>query len=985
VVFALLAVLLTACPGGRVNHPPLAVDQSLETVEGTPTSITLAATDPDGDDLTYEIVADPEHGALTGAPPDLTYTPDAGYVGTDGFTFTASDGERTSNEATVAILVSRGNQAPVAQDQALTTPEDTALVITLGASDPDGDALTFAVVGAPAHGDLTGTAPDLTYTPDHDYTGGDALTFTASDGTLASEAATITIEVTGVNDPPVALDQTLATPEDTPIAITLAATDPDGDDLTYAVVDTPGHGTLTGAPPALSYLPTTDFVGRDAFTFTASDGVLTSGEATITIDVGGTNDAPTNLTLGNASIPENAYPGAQVGTFTTTDPDPADAHTYALVAGPGDDDNDDFYLADATLYTDATFDHEATPTKSVRVRTTDLQGAALEAAFTITVEDVNEPPTAIALTPSSIPENEPSGTVVGTLTTTDPDAGDAHTYSLTSGDGDNDNQRISVVGDELRSLEPFDHEVTSTLSVRVISQDTGGLGIEQPVTVTVDDVNEAPLVSITAPGGAESALPDDPIQLEASATDPEEGDISSRIEWHSDIEGYLGTDAALEVSLQAGMHEIRAMAMDTQGLGSTATTRVAVFTWITQLGTDDADYAEGIASDAAGNVYIAGATYGSFDGNARHYSAAIFLAKRDGAGDAVWLRQLSSEANAGPIGSSHDHANDVVADSNGNLYVTGWTSGNLDGNQNAGIVSSDLFLTKYDTAGDRLWTRQLGCETHDDGEAVAVDSTGNVFVVGTSDGDFDGHSSAGLLDAILAKFDSSGNMLWSRQIGSADSDLARGIAIDASDHVYIAGWTYGSLPGCTRSGRRDLFLIKYDVDGNHLWSRQFGGSMYGSTYAVDVAAAADGSVFVAGHTDEPQLIPEATRGGAVLVKYHADGAREWVDVFDEGPATSAEDQAVAVASTANGAFSTGRTDRTSSEWDLFIARYTSEGTLTWLHPLDLGRLTAGSPSEDEVTCLSSLPGGGLVLAGTIRTDLTGDATDLDVFILRFDP
>jgi N-acyl-D-amino-acid deacylase len=434
----------------------------------------------------------------------------------------------------VACPAARLNNAPIAIDQNVSTVEGTPLAITLTATDPDGDALTFTIVADPEHGTLTGTPPDLTYTPDQDYSGGDAFAFTASDGSLASDVATVTIDVAHVNHPPIALDQNVATDANAPVDLTLTATDPDGDDLDYTIVDPPAHGTLTGTPPHLTYTPDTGYAGLDALTFTANDGALTSNEATITIDVGGTNDAPTDLTLDHAAVPENRPSGTQVGTLTTTDPDPTDDHTYALVTGAGDDDNADFYLTDATLYTNTTFDHEATPTKSIRVRTTDLLGATHDAAFTIAIEDVNEPPTAIELTPTSIPENQPAGTLVGTFATTDPDAGETHTYSLTTGTWDDDNHRFTIVDDTLHSQEPFDHETTPTLRVRVLSQDTGGLGIEQAITVTVTDVAEPAVTAVTIDQGDVRIEVGEEIQLSATVVAVHGADPS--LAWSSDDE-----------------------------------------------------------------------------------------------------------------------------------------------------------------------------------------------------------------------------------------------------------------------------------------------------------------------------------------------------------------------------------------------------------------------------------------------------------------
>src|SRR5207248_1362969 len=180
----------------------------------------------------------------------------ANYNGPDSFTFKANDGTLDSLPATVTITVTPVNDAPVAEDHSDTTAQDTAKAITAPATHAD-DAELNDDVGratgrtAPAHGTLSGIAPAVTYTPAANYNGPDSFTFKANDGTIDSTPATVTITVTPVNDAPVANAQAVTTAEDTAKAITLTATDVDGDPLTYAIVAAPAHGTLSGAAPAV--------------------------------------------------------------------------------------------------------------------------------------------------------------------------------------------------------------------------------------------------------------------------------------------------------------------------------------------------------------------------------------------------------------------------------------------------------------------------------------------------------------------------------------------------------------------------------------------------------------------------------------------------------------------------------------------------------------------------------------------------------------
>src|SRR5207249_4106762 len=210
--------------------------------------------DADGDALHAALVGVPGHGALTlNADGSFSYVPNANYNGPDSFTYKANDGSADSNTATVSITVSAVNDAPVASNQAVVTDEDTAKTITLSASDTEGSPLNYAIVSGPAHGTLSGTAPNLTYTPAADYNGPDSFTFTATDGSLDSNIATVSITVNPVNDAPVASSQAVVTDEDTAKAITLGASDIEGSALTYAIGTGPAHGTLSGTAPTLTY------------------------------------------------------------------------------------------------------------------------------------------------------------------------------------------------------------------------------------------------------------------------------------------------------------------------------------------------------------------------------------------------------------------------------------------------------------------------------------------------------------------------------------------------------------------------------------------------------------------------------------------------------------------------------------------------------------------------------------------------------------
>ena len=268
----------------HVNHAPDASSNNVSIHFNHSLPVTLSASDCDGDPLTYAILSQPQHGTLSGSLPNMQYSPDEHFVGTDSFTFKANDGTADSNVATVAIQVT--DTAPVTNPQTVSTHFNTPLAITLLATDTNLDLLTFSAA-SPAHGTLTGIAPNLVYTPAAAFVGSDSFTFTANDDALDSNASTISILVT--DTAPVSDFQTLNTHFNTPIAITLLAADSDHDGFTFSMTP-PAHGMLSGIAPNLTYTPAYAYVGQDSFTFNANDAALDGNVAAVTINV--TDTAP---------------------------------------------------------------------------------------------------------------------------------------------------------------------------------------------------------------------------------------------------------------------------------------------------------------------------------------------------------------------------------------------------------------------------------------------------------------------------------------------------------------------------------------------------------------------------------------------------------------------------------------------------------------------------------------------------------------------
>jgi hypothetical protein len=169
-----------------------------------------------------------------------------------------------------------------------------------------------------------------------------------------------------------------------------------------------------------------------------------------------------------------------------------------------------------------------------------------------------------------------------------------------------------------------------------------------------------------------------------------------------------------------------------------------------------------------------------------------------------WTQQLGS--------SDNEYAQGITSDSSGNVYVTGYTGGGLDGNTHTG--GDDLLVVKYNSSGLKQWTQQLGTSTQDYGQGITSDSSGNVYVTGQTNGDLDGNTSAGGFDIFVVKYNINGVKQWTRQLGTSADEYAFGITSDSSDYFYVTGHTSGSLDGNTSAGGEDVFIVKYDTDGN---------------------------------------------------------------------------------------------------------------------------------------------------------------------------
>ena len=307
-----------------------------------------------------------------------------------------------------------------------------------------------------------------------------------------------------------------------------------------------------------------------------------------------------------------------------------------------------------------------------------------------------------------------------------------------------------------------------------------------------------------------------------------------------------------------------------------------------------------------------------------------------------------------------DSGNAVAVDARGNFYVVGDTQGVLDG-ENFG--EADGFLRKYDASGRVQWTRQVGSTGSDGISAVAVDGEGNVYIAGWLGGPYICGPVYGGWDAFFSKYDQDGSLQWSQVISSLSADFAQAIAIAPDGNVYVAGYTSGELVPGGKLGLNDAFLFKADKYGTEIWVRQFGKDY--ANAASSLALDADAHVYVGGWS-----LPDG-----FVRKFTPDGLEEWTEVLPEAMVWG-----VALDGSsfyASGSIQTDGDENTYSDEDVFIRKYAADRSITWTQQF-------GAPSFPQYNRGVALaPNGDIVLANWSYPD-PANQVGLESFVLRYD-
>ncbi|WP_102127245.1 SBBP repeat-containing protein [Deinococcus planocerae] len=294
--------------------------------------------------------------------------------------------------------------------------------------------------------------------------------------------------------------------------------------------------------------------------------------------------------------------------------------------------------------------------------------------------------------------------------------------------------------------------------------------------------------------------------------------------------------------------------------------------WTRQFGSAERDLIAGLGVDDSGNVYVVGNSGALLPGQQGYDgppplpgSPAPFVRKYTPAGELVWSQQFATAQRDFPNGDGSfreivaSEALDAAVDAGGNVYIAGVTATAFPGSTQTG--RRDGFVRKYTSAGQEVWTQQLGAKRPSTGEGgfisnvkIGVDAQGNSYVGGDVTGTLEGSDNVGSGINFLAKFGSSGPVVWSRQFGPSDEERIPGavtqqitdVAVDPAGNAFVSGITALSLPGQSSAGAQDIFVLKYGANGDLLATRQLGTSSFDTV--LGAAAGTNGSVYLAGYT-----------------------------------------------------------------------------------------------------------------------------------------
>ena len=497
-------------------------------------------------------------------------------------------------------------------------------------------------------------------------------------------------------------------------------------------------------------------------------------------------------------------------------------------------------------------------------------------------------------------------------------------------------------------------------------------------------------LAFTSQAGA-GAPPEQTFVLKNASGGPQDFTISATATWLQAVpaSGSLAAGESVTVHVTAaactqtgartGRVDIAGAATASVGVEQTCQPAAGSMLWAAQFGSSEDEEAGGAVVDGNGNSYVTGYSDGDLSGGSSNGN--VYLARYDEDGGRLWLRQLQ----AAPSGSADVIVNDLTLGPQGGVYLVGSTDGALPGKSNNGD-SYDAYLAHYDSAGNLVWLTQFGTPEDDSALRVAVDSSGNAHVYGSTYGDFDDPNSGRLSQSrlFLAKFAAAdGAELWHVQFGDPDGVNPGDLVLDADGNAFVSGEAYN--PSGSDNGWQywDAFVSKFDSQGTQQWEAVLATSEHDGSGSL--LPLAGGGVVAVGTTEG--TFPGHTSAGnsdAYLAAFDAAGQQSWLDQLG----TAYWDSAHAIVGGANGLiYVLGHTwgafpgyTHQPNDPDVFLAAFNvADGSIVWLTQF-------GTDETDSADHLAAEPGRGrLLVSGSTKGSFPGFTRKArrDMFLAAF--
>lgn len=312
-------------------------------------------------------------------------------------------------------------------------------------------------------------------------------------------------------------------------------------------------------------------------------------------------------------------------------------------------------------------------------------------------------------------------------------------------------------------------------------------------------------------------------------------------------------------------------------------------------------------------------------------------------------KKLSANKFTVLLGSKLSDSAQAVAIGVDGIYVTGYSYGDYNGIKNNG--DSDIIVSKIDFSGNIVWAKMFGSGDSDSGTGIAVGEDG-IYLTGSTRGDIDGKKAIGDADVFISKYDFNGNRKWTNILGTVEKDKSKSIAI-GKDGIYVTGTTKGDIDGAKNNGMWDIFVAKYDFSGNKRWTKLYGGSSHDESNTISVV---ENDLYVAGYTlGAFDLGKNKGKSDAFLIKLNGSGNKVWTKMFG----STDSDYINSISAGFDGVYVTGETagvigSKSYGNSDIFVSKFSHNGELMWSRQIgsvenDFGYYTFARLDEVYVT------------------------------------